>query len=309
MKLTIALAFLLPFALSVHAQEITPAFTLQEPQAVVEGMTYDKKTGKFYFGETLSRKILVYTNDGTPSTSIDAGKDGLFSFLGMTVSLQQHLWICGSTELNGKKKMAVFRYNLANNRLVSRYIDTGEAKIFNDIAIAADGSVYITNTNSSSLHIVDTVNGTVNLFVKSDSLLYANGITVLGDALYVSAYRGFARVDTKTKEVSLAKLPQGIIAGIDGVYAFGNALIGIQNVLFPFSISRFHLSGDGRSIAQGELLVANHPSFKVPTTGVVVNDTFYFMANSNIEYFDFDTGKPRDVGSIEKIRVMRISLK
>jgi hypothetical protein len=288
---------------------VQDAFMLNEPQAVAEGMAYDSIGQQFLFGETFSRRVLIYNKDGKAAGFIDAGADSLGSFLGMTVSPRRELWICGSVIKNAIKVMAVYRYSLQSRKLLMKYVDTaGEAKIFNDVAISAEGRIFITDTYNRSLYEADTATGLATLFIKSDSLVHANGVAASGNILYVSTSRGFARVDTRTKEITITTLPNTIIAGNDGLYAYGNSLVGIQNVLFPFTIGRYHLGTDGRTISKAEVLAANHPAFKMPTTGVIVGNEFYFITNSNIEFFDFEAGKPKSVDGMKRIRVMKVKL-
>jgi hypothetical protein len=72
MRFSIA-AFIIVLCLHANAQQPGPqhVFTLQENPAVIEGMAYDATEGNFYFGESISLKILRYTKQGKPSGFID----------------------------------------------------------------------------------------------------------------------------------------------------------------------------------------------------------------------------------------------
>ena len=101
--------FLLTFSLvpgiSTTAQyKIAHAFNLHENPAIIEGMSYDPVGKHFYFGESISKKILRYDLSGKPAGSINAAKDGLTSVLGSSVDIKKHhLWICGATDTGTKK--------------------------------------------------------------------------------------------------------------------------------------------------------------------------------------------------------------
>jgi len=85
-------------------------------------------------------------------------------------------------------------------------------------------------------------------------------------------------------------------------------LIGIQNVFFPVTIGRYFLGNEGKKIVKAEVLSAGHPTFVIPTTGVVVNDDFYFMANNNIGNEATATDKIK-MNKIKKVSVVKIKLK
>lgn len=55
-------------------------------------------------------------------------------------------------------------------------------------------------------------------------------------------------------------------------------LIGILNVSVGL-VARWRLGADGTSLGEGEILECGHPSFHLPTRGVVVNGALYFVAN------------------------------
>jgi outer membrane protein assembly factor BamB len=288
---------------------VQAAFTLHEVPAVIEGMTYDPKDKNFYFGESLTFRILRYSSGGRPAGYIDGAKDGITSILGMSVFLPlHHLWVCGSIQQAGRKTMCLFQYNLETGKLINRFPDTsGKALLFNDVAITADGSVYATDTYTRSLYKTDTVTKSAILYLQSDSLKDCNGITADGNVLFVSTSRGFARINTAEKSLTLTNLANFMIAGIDGLYLYQQSLIGIQNVFFPVTVARYFLDPDGKNITDARMIAVAHPSFDIPTTGAIVNDHFYFMANSNIGHFNPEN-KKLDSGKIKKVAVVKIPL-
>lgn len=284
-----------------------PVFTLHEAAAVCEGMAFDPVDSNFYFGESFTSCILRYTKEGKPAGRIDAARDGLLSVLGISVSPAHHLWVCGAMRSNGKKLRCVFQYSLKDGKLINRYPDTsGKAGFFNDVAVTRDGAVFTTCTDAKTLYKLDTVNKIAVPYFTSDSLLYCNGITASGNLLYVSTARGFARVNTVNKQLTLVKLKDWNIAGIDGLYFYENSLIGIQNVFFPAAVTRYYLDDSGMNLRHAEVLFSAHPPFMMPTTGAIIGDAFYYMPNSNIRHYDFDNDRAKDTGNIKKITVVKL---
>ena len=58
------------------------------------------------------------------------------------------------------------------------------------------------------------------------------------------------------------------------------SLIAIQNGINPHRVVRLSLNRNGDAVERFDVLEANNPLFDEPTLGVVVKDTFYYVANS-----------------------------
>lgn len=293
---------------ATQSAQLSTAFVLQDHPAVIEGMTYDPIGGNFYFGESLSKKILRYTKDGKPAGFIDAKSHGMTSVLGMTVSRSHQLWICGAVTENGKKIRTMFQYDLKTGNLAHLYRDTsGKSRLFNDVAITADGSVYCTDTYDGALYKMDTVNRVAVLYMKNDSLFDGNGISAHGNVLYISTAKGITRVDTRTRKISITGLENFLLAGYDGLYYYDHTLIGIQNVFYPIAIVRYHLDAEGYNIIKAETLAAGHPLTNIPTTGAIVGNEFYFMGNNNITG-DAPPGAQKKEPVRKPVTVVRLTL-
>lgn len=309
--LSTIIAFICVLSQSINAQSyrVEHAFALKEIPAIIEGMTYDPVGGNFYFGESVSFKILRYTKAGKPAGYIDAASDGLSSVLGMSVDTKKNqLWVCGAINKGADKRRCIFQYSLKDGKLIQRYPDTsGKAKLFNDITITTDGSVYCTDTYTKSLYTIDTQSKIAMLYLQSDSLEDGNGISADGNILYVSTSKGITQVNTKDKSISLTKLENFMIAGNDGLYYYKGSVIGIQNVFYPISIARYFLDSEGKKISKAETMAAGHPSFVIPTTGAIVGDYLYFMSNNNLMTEDPKTGRP-DKNKVKEVRLARIYL-
>lgn len=314
MKYALRLPFflLMLFCRTINAQEkkVQHAFDLNEIPAIIEGMAYDSIGGNFYFGESVHFRILRYSRDGKSAGYIDAAKDGMTSVLGMSVSKPDHqLWVCGAITVEGKKTQCLFQYNLKDGKLVNRFPDTsGKAQLFNDVAITTNGGVYITDTYTKSLYTIDKTTKVATLYLQSDSLKDSNGITADGNTLYVSTSRGFARINTIDKTLTLTNLKDFIIAGNDGLYFYNNSLIGIQNVFFPITIGRYFLDSTGKNIRNAVVLAADDPLFVIPSTGAIVDDNFYFMANTNIGNEELLKSEKGSKNKLKKVSLAKIPL-
>jgi hypothetical protein len=65
-----------------------------------------------------------------------------------------------------------------------------------------------------------------------------------------------------------------------GMYFYKNSLIAIQNGIRPHRVVRFFLNKNFDGVERAEIIEANNPLFNEPTLGVLVQGTFYYVANS-----------------------------
>ena len=143
---------------------------------------------------------------------------------------------------------------------------------------------------------------TIERFVTSPLLLSAQGLALdsAERTLFVADYaRGLLRVDLASREVRPLDAPDDVMAlGIDGLYAVGPDLIGVQNGNSPHRVVRLRLDADGQRIAGLEVLERAHPDYAEPTLGVVVGRDFYYVAASQWERF-------RDDGTVDAPETLR----
>ena len=133
-----------------------------------------------------------------------------------------------------------------------------------------------------------TYHKSIEKFIQSDQLRYCNGIVkILHDKIIVSTSRGFQIIDLKSREIN--RLDMKYLSMADGLYVRGNSLVAILNVFYPVSIVQFDLSVDFLRVVNERLLLTNHQSFDIPTTGVIVRGWFYYIANSQLDHVVGDT--------------------
>lgn len=289
-------------------------FEIEEKDIIPEGIAYDPVEQCFYLGSIHKHKILKITRTGEVSDFIPYGQDSLREVLGMKTDHNRRLWVCNNLfEKDTLNRIAnVHVFDIPTGTLVNHYrLQDGRSHLFNDLYITTSGNVYITDSEGGNIYVIRKGEDRLEEFTQPGKMRYPNGITATADEkkLIVStgSAAGIVSVDIETKEITPIRHPKFILLGFDGLYRYKNSLIGIQNVLFPEAVIEMRLSADSDSIEHMEVLVADHPAFDTPTTGVIAEEHFYFIANSQLSQIIGNFGKIRNPDKLENTRIMRIN--
>ena len=143
-----------------------------------------------------------------------------------------------------ERRNAVVRYDLKKGRLLDRFA-APEAVQLNDLAVAPDGTLYVTDSMSGTLFRKKPAEETLTRFGETGALRGANGIAIAPDGkLYVTLSTGIARVDTATGEPTRLPQPDTVVTGgIDGLYWHDGDLFGVQNSTNPGRVIRIATRG------------------------------------------------------------------
>jgi hypothetical protein len=196
-------------------------------------------------------------------------------------------------EATEQGRAGVFKFDLRTGKLIKKYgpIEAGYNHNLNDLVVTSQGDVYITDTNTAEIYTISHERDTLEPFLGSDAFMYLNGIVLSPDEskLYVADVGNqIFIIDLKTRSFQDLPQPENVTTyGIDGLYFYNNSLIGVQNQMQR--VVRFYLNESGDAITHCEVIEANNPLFAgIPTTGVIVDNTFYFMANTQLRSFNRD---------------------
>ncbi len=304
----IAFVFLLS-SNSVFAQKVEIAFRLSEKDLIPEGIAYDAATKAFYISSIHKNKIVKVDAQQRASDFTTTAQDGLGQVLGMKV-VNGKLWACSNSAEGNEKGMAmVHQYDVATGKLIQKWIFpfAGEKHLFNDLVITKHGDAFISDSDFGAVYRVHASLTVPELWLKHDRLRDINGIALLGDqALVVNASIGFFRMEIETKEFKSLPFGDYFPIGIDGLSTYEQSLVGIQNIIYPVSVNQYYLNNTRDAITKARVLVADHPDFEIPTTGVVVGNWFYFIANSQMRKLEKD--KIKDPSKLNDTLILKVSL-
>jgi len=290
------------------------AFRLKDPKLIPEGIAYDAKGKRFFLGSIAERKIIVTDPEGH-SRDFSADSDKLDTILGLTVDVAGGGLYAVST--NGfeessktERRNALVRYDLKTGRLTDRF-SAAEAMQLNDLTVAPDGTLYVTDSASGSLFRKKPDEKILSRFGKAGDLRGANGIALSADGkLYVTLSTGIALVDTSTGEPTRLAQPDTIVTGgCDGLYWHDGDLFGVQNGANPGRVVRIVLADNGTRVAGLTVLQSHdHPDFSEPTTGAIGNGALNVIGNSYVGHYQPD-GSIRNAGELKGTAVVAVPLR
>jgi len=295
----------------------TEAFHVAEKDLIPEGLAHDPATGAFFLGSLHKRKVVRVGADGQARDFTTSGQDGLWQVLGMKVDARRQLWVvtsAGEEAGNLQGTSAVLVYDLATGTLARRYgmHNVTAGHFFNDLALAADGRAFVTDSRSGGVWRIDPGRDGFTPLVKSFTFDYPNGIALSTDErrLYVADnVKGISIVDPSSGDVRPLPHPDNVsLYGIDGLYAYGPDLIGVQNGAGTERVVRYRLDPGGTRVVGLEVLESRNPVFEIPTTGVVVGTDFYYIANSRLDQLTPE-GHIKSLARLEPVVVLKVSLR
>jgi len=300
------------------------AFLLPERDLIPEGIACDPRTWTFYLGSFRKAKIVAVSLDGSARTFVPEGADGLQAVLGLRVDqARNRLWACTTTAPQlapGRAAPApgvtgLMAWDLKTGASVFRWLrpKTGTLDAFNDLTLAADGTVYASGFGAGTVYRLKPGADVPETWVTLDKHDAPNGIDLSedGSRLYVSTGKRVVGIDVASGAVQELALPKREYAsGIDGLVVRGPTLIAIQRrkgVMQGWRIARFRLAADGLSATAVDVLTENDRRWSQPTTGVVVGRWLYYIGTSQFPAFD-GKGELPPPEELRDVRILRLPL-
>ncbi|HEY0744035.1 MAG TPA: L-dopachrome tautomerase-related protein, partial [Chryseosolibacter sp.] len=225
------------------------------------------------------------------------------------------LWACNNTAEHDtlNREANIHIYDLATKKLVKRItIKDGTPHLFNDLYITRNGDAYVTDSDGAGIYLVKNGSDKAEPFIKGGTIPYPNGITATADEKKIivstAGGQGIVSIDLTTKEIKSIRHAHYFIIGADGLYRYKNKLIAVQNVTFPEGVVEMTLSDDNQTITDIRHLAVGVPEFDTPTTGVIIGDEFYFIANSQLFQLMGNNGKIKNPSKLKETTILKIKL-
>jgi hypothetical protein len=304
-------------ALAPTRHRASEAFVVSEKDLVPEGIAWDPVEKVFYLSSLWKRKIVRVTPGarGGPAAVEDfvpEGADALDAVVAVKVDAKRRrLWAASAAEpemrgfaAEDDGRSALYEYDLVSKRLVRTVgLSRKSPHLFNDLALDAAGNVYVADAASTEILVLRET------LVPKENFVAPSGIVASEDGKHLwvaDIARGTFHVDTATGKVVPLDQPAGLFpVGLSGLVLHEGTLIGILNVVSVGRVAQWRLGADGTSLGPGELLECGHPSFHLPTRGVVVDGALYFVANGQA---DAVVDGALDAGGLGEIVVLKLPL-
>jgi hypothetical protein len=293
------------------------AFTIPEADLIPEGIAWDPGSRTLFVGSLAKNKIVAISADGGGRVRdfVPSGRDGLRMVLGMKVDpARKSLWVCSAEADapggNTTRASMLFRFDVATGKMLQKLESApGGRHLFNDIAIAKDGGLYLTDSEEGAVYRLRAGADKLEVFQPGGELFYPNGITLSDDGrlLYVAHVLGIAAWELSSRRRFDLPSPDDVTpVGIDGLSFYRGALVAVQNGFEPNRIAYFPLAPSLDRVTGLRVLERGHPAFEIPTTGTVAGNVYYFIANSQLRALTAE-----GVGDLEKrkpVVILRLDL-
>ena len=277
------------------------AFTLPEADLIPEGIAWDPGSRTLFLGSLAKNKIVAIALNGAGAGAgagggkvrdfVPSGRDGLQRVLGMKVDpARKSLWVCSAEADapggNKTRESTLFRFDLATGKTLQKLESPpGGTHLFNDIAVAKDGGLYVTDSEEGAVYRLRAGGGKLEVFQPGGRFFYPNGIALSEDGrfLYVAHVLGVQAWEIASGRSFELPSPDDVtLVGIDGLSFFRGALVAVQNGMEPNRVAYFPLAPTLDRVTGVRVLERGNPAFEIPTTGAVAGDSYFFIANSQL---------------------------
>jgi sugar lactone lactonase YvrE len=295
------------------------AYTLRDVTGLMEGVAWREKTGHFYFGDVNGRAVWVRNSDGTLKRLTPEGDD-LLGVFGLAIDeAGGAVWAATSAveamrgftpDQDGTAALA--EIDLASGAVrrtipVVRRAGDQQSHVLGDLALAPDGSVFVTDSGGPLLWRLAPGGSTLEPFVEHPEFLSLQGIVILPDGVAVLAdhANGLLRVDLSNRNVRrLESPPNTTLIGLDGLaLADERTILAIQNGVRPTRVLRIALEGAAESVAGVTVLESGHITMAAPSLGCIATaGDFFFVGNAGWTRFENTDGKPSSPRSVPIFR-------
>jgi sugar lactone lactonase YvrE len=290
----------------VHKASV--AFTVPAKDLFPEGLAVDSRKQVFYMGSMHHNKIVKFALDGSVSDFVKEDLYDLMPIGGVHVDPADHsVW--ASTDAGKKHGPELLHFD-AQGKLLERYASPGTMPYdLNDLVLRGSREIFTTDTEGHHVYRFDRASHSFTDMKLHRPVFYPNGITLSGDGnlLFVADMLGVIRVDLLTNESEdVDPGAHNTLSGIDGLYWNKGEFLGVQYGTGAYRVMRWQLSADGRKVTASEILEHRTDLVNDPTTGAVLGDNFYFIANTGI--YNLEDDKIVDPAKLEPVHIAVVAL-
>jgi sugar lactone lactonase YvrE len=291
-----------------HAEAV---LTLVDPNILAEDIDYDSHSNAFLITSVLEKKIIRVTMEGKATDF--AQSPSHWPMLAIKIDANHNLVWATEVAMDGFSaapksdwgRSAVVCFDLKTGTLRQR-IEAPAKSALGDMVLTGPGSPIVSDGGGGGVY---RVSGDRLERIDAGDFIspQTSAMHPDGSHVFVPDYaRGIGILDLASKKIVWLdqSVPKFAINGIDGLYFDHGFLIATQNGTSPERVARFKLDSTMTQIVSEEIIERATPTLGDPTHGVVVGDSFYYIANSGWNSLD-DAGNVKADSKLTPARIMR----
>jgi sugar lactone lactonase YvrE len=292
------------------------AFQLHDSALLAEDIDYDPQGKAFFLTSVREKKIIAVDAAGAIHDFAKSPDD--WPMLAIKVdSARGVLW---ATEVALKGfvfapeanwgRSAVLRYDLKSGKLLG-HIEGPRGSALGDMALTANGDAIVSDGEGGGIYRL-LANG--DQLERLDAGDFISPQTPAmhpdGKHVFVPDYvRGIGLLDIATKQVRwLSTEDRFALDGVDGLYFDHGKLIAVQNGSSPERVVAFTFDATLSRVTAETVIERATETLGDPTHGVVVDQKFYYIANSEWDVID-EHGNMNPGAKQSEPRLMKFEIK
>ena len=291
------------------------ALRLSDRSLLAEDLDYDPNIQRFFITSVRETKIVSV---GTSGASADfARAPDNWPMLAVKVDPSRRLVWATEVAMQGFNfapesdwgRSAVLCYDLKSGKLLRR-IEGPHGSALGDMALMANGDVIVSDGDGGGVYRLPANGSALERLDDGDFVSpQTPAVHPDGKHIFVADYaRGIGVLEISTKQVRWLSMQQRFaLNGIDGLYCDHGRLIAVQNGTSPERVVVFTLDTTFTSIESEMIIERSTGTLGVPTHGVVIDNEFYYIANSGWDSID-DHGNMKPGAKPSAARIMRARL-
>ncbi|HEY1579807.1 MAG TPA: hypothetical protein VGF82_22300 [Terracidiphilus sp.] len=292
-----------------------PAFTVPDAGIVAEDIDYDPHSKTFLITSILEHKVLRLTASGAASDF--AQSPSHWPMLAIKVDRSRNLLWATEVALDGFTpapksdwgSSALLCFELSTGKLLRR-IEGPPHSALGDMVLAQNGDPILSDGKGGGIYRL--LNNDLRLINGQDFISpQTPALLPDGEHILVPDYlRGIGKLDLRTGSVEwLGQAPPRNIAvnGIDGLYFDRGTLLLTQNGTSPERVIQIKLDPSLTQMTSSSIIERATATLGDPTHGVVVGNSFFYIANSGWSELD-DHGDLKPGSRLTSPQIMQFKL-
>lgn len=292
------------------------------PGFFAEGIAWDPARAEVLLGGIVDQSIAaVPIGDAGGEPRRFAAPDPAWSVFGVDIDAERGLvWAACAAVSQGRAlpaelgRAGLFAFTLGGAPVKAILTEPDAAThLFGDLEIAADGTVFVTDTTGGGVFAAAPDAKALRVVVSPGSYRSIQGLALFDAAtLVVADYSaGLVRLGLDASGVAesavVIERPTAVdLRGIDGIALRGRELAAVQNGASPPQVLRLTLSEDARKVVGAEVLVVPDPEDGEPTLATFVGDELWVTQTDRWDRVFDPKGRPRADVEIAAPVILRI---